>query len=475
MSSLRFEIEKLAHDASNLEPDKGMLSKWQDSVGGIVRQFYQDLGDLPAVIAHDNSEPSLTLEGSPFAESLASVVQEFSRAGVIAAGKGHLGFIPGGGLYVGAVGDYVASVVNTFSADYYSSPVAVKIHDQVLAWLAKLVGYSSGYYGDITSGGSLATVAALRAAREAKQIRRRPLSQAVVYLGEHTHHCVVKALDILGLAEGSGGEGVTIRIVPSLTGAMSADALERMIKEDIQEGLIPWVIVATVGSTNLGRVDPVDRIADIAQDSNIWLHIDGAYGGFFAMTERAGHLFRGIHRSDSIVLDPHKGMFLPYGSGAVLVRHGEYMRYHATGSYLQDRDGQSVRSPMDYSIELSRPFRALRIWLALKVHGENAFRAALEEKLSLAQLAYQELATIPEIELFGVPDLSIVAFRIRSSNDLTKELLRQILEDGRAFLSSTTIENKFYIRIAVLSVRTHLPLIDALLDIIRRVTTQLTG
>jgi glutamate/tyrosine decarboxylase-like PLP-dependent enzyme len=240
-----------------------------------------------------------------------------------------------------------------------------------------------------------------------------------------------------------------------------------MITEDAESGLIPWVVVATAGSTNLGKVDPLREISNLAKAHGLWFHVDGAYGGFFALTKTAKTLFDGISEADSIVLDPHKGMFLPYGSGAVLVRDGELMRYQATGSYLQDRGGHATRSPMDYSIELSRPFRALRIWLALKVHGEKAFIAALEEKLLLAKLVYKELLAIPGVEVFGPPDLSVVAFRMTGENRRSEQLLARILKQGRAFLSSTTINQKFYIRIAVLSVRTHLPLVDELLETIK--------
>jgi glutamate/tyrosine decarboxylase-like PLP-dependent enzyme len=209
----------------------------------------------------------------------------------------------------------------------------------------------------------------------------------------------------------------------------------------------------------------------------MWMHVDAAYGGFFALCPETAELFSGLSEADSVVLDPHKGMFLPYGCGAVLFKNGGLLgrAFAHSGAYLQDRDDETPRprSPMDYSLELTRPFRSLRLWLALRIHGQDVFRSALQEKLALAQYCHDCLATVPYIEVFARPNLSIFAFRhvppkgSRSPNDATRLLWTRLNRHKEFFLSSTTVDGSFIIRVAILSFRTHLETIDALVDAIR--------
>jgi len=223
-------------------------------------------------------------------------------------------------------------------------------------------------------------------------------------------------------------------------------------------------------------------VVRIAREEDLWVHVDGAYGGFFQLTDRGRRLFGGIEEAQSITLDPHKGMFLPYGTGSLLVREGKRLRdaHHVGAEYLQDlAPEEEIPNFADYSPELSRDFRGLRVWLPLMLHGVSAFRAALDEKLDLTQELYRSLADTPGFEVPWEPDLSVVAFRYRPSKGdpeaFNRHLLERINQSGRVFLSSTMIGGRFIIRACILSHRTHRDRIEEAAQIIRGAARELDG
>jgi aromatic-L-amino-acid/L-tryptophan decarboxylase len=224
-----------------------------------------------------------------------------------------------------------------------------------------------------------------------------------------------------------------------------------------------------------GSVDDIDSLLDVAHEQGAWLHVDAAYGGFFQLTERGRRRFAGIEGADSIVLDPHKGMFLPYGTGAVLVRDGQKLRaaHEVHGPYLQDLAPEGdIPNFADYSAELSRDARGLRVWMPILLHGLGAFRDALDEKLDLARYLFDELRALPELEVPWEPELSIVGFRCAgrsadAADAATIDLLQRINGSGRVFLSSTVVDGRTTIRACILSVHTHRDRIDELVEIVR--------
>ncbi|MGH2730632.1 MAG: pyridoxal phosphate-dependent decarboxylase family protein, partial [Actinomycetota bacterium] len=221
-----------------------------------------------------------------------------------------------------------------------------------------------------------------------------------------------------------------------------------------------------------GAVDPIGDLASLAHDESMWLHVDAAYGGFFQLTERGRKLFVGIENADSITLDPHKGLFLPYGTGSLLVREGSRLRdAHSLGAeYLQDlAPEEQIPNFADYSPELSRDFRGLRVWLPIQLHGLGAFRAALDEKLDLARILYHGLKDAPRLEVPWEPELTVVAFRAES-DDKSKQLLKRINESQRVFLSSTMIDGRFTLRACIVVHRTHRDRIEEAIEIIRAAT-----
>ncbi len=404
------------------------------------------------------------------------VAREIDGPGLLPASGGHLGYIAGGGIYPGALGDYLAAVTNRYVGVYYPGPGAVHLENMLLRWLCGLVGYPPEALGTLTSGGSIATLIAVVAARDAKGITAKEIERSVIYVTDQTHHCVGKAIAIAGLAE------APLRRVPmDARYRMDVSALETMIAEDREEGRRPFLLVASAGTTDTGALDPLGELADIATREELWYHVDAAYGGCFLLLDEMRPRFSGIERADSVVIDPHKGLFIAYGSGAVLLREPAHLHksHGLRGVYLQDvTDAPDEPSPADLSPELTRHFRGLRLWLPLQVHGLARYRAALEEKLLLARLFHERVQELG-FTVGPEPDLSVALFRWADppdgsdANAFNKRLLHAILDDGRVFLSTTTIDGVYWIRVAVLCFRSHRDRIEAVLEVLERETRAL--
>jgi aromatic-L-amino-acid decarboxylase len=385
------------------------------------------------------------------------------------AGPGWLAYVPGGGLVTAAFADLVARVTNRFVTVWEAAPVMAEIEATAIRWLCGLFDYDETARGIFTTGGSLANFSAIVSARHS--LLGEAFLDGVLYVTSETHGSIAKAAALAGFPRAA------LRLVPTTPLLrMDLGALLALIDEDRRAGRRPCAIIASAGTTNTGAVDPIAELAQIAGAERIWLHVDGAYGGFFQITDRGRKLFAGIEQAESITLDPHKGMFLPYGTGALLVRNGRELRaaHEVHGPYLQDLAPEAdIPNFSDYSAELSRDARGLRVWLPIVLHGLGAFRDALNEKLDLARYIYEALSSMPSLEVPWEPELSIVAFRVnageeQASDAATAHLLQRINATGRFVLSSTVVDGRFTIRIAVLSFRTHRDRIDELIDTIRR-------
>ncbi|HET8527029.1 MAG TPA: pyridoxal-dependent decarboxylase [Actinomycetota bacterium] len=387
-------------------------------------------------------------------------------------GPGYLPFIPGGGLFTAALGDFLATGINRFVNLWGQGPVGAQIEYNVVRWLCDLFGYGPESRGILTTGGSMANLSALVAARKAKL--PEDFVSGTLYVSEQVHASNAKAASIAGFPLEN------VRSVP-VTRAMKMDmdALRVMVPADRAAGRIPFFVIGSAGTTNTGAIDPLPEIADFAEEQDLWMHVDGAYGGFFQLTERGRTAFAGIERADSITLDPHKGLFLPYGTGSLVVRDGAPLREaHFVGQhYLQDFPPEDeIPNFTEYSIELSRDFRGLRVWFPLVLHGVKAFREALDEKLDLARYLYEELSEIPQLEMFGEPELTVVPFRLHEGGDeADKRLLDLINASKRVALSSTILHGRFTIRACILSHRTHRDRIEECVSIVRRVVGDVAG
>ena len=474
-------IKTLEQKASPLEPNAAERAAFLAQVTQYAESFLDDLPQSPAYIAA--ADEGIGLYDSPIAEepldtasALALLGHNVDRPGVNPASPRFFGYVPGGGLYFAALGDYLAAVTNRYAGLFFASPGAVRLEQQLLNWLIREVGYPDKAAGNLTSGGSIANLAGIVTAREAHNLKAKDFERSVVYLTRQTHHSVDKALRIAGLKE------CVKRYVPLDTHyRLRADALADMIVSDKQAGLNPWLIIASAGTTDVGAVDPLPALADLAGAHQLWLHIDGAYGAIFALCDMGKKILVSLEKSDSLVIDPHKGLFLPYGTGAILVREGGQLHaahYYSDAPYLQDaKAAQAEVSAADLSPELTKHFRGLRLWLALKLVGAAPFRAALEEKLLLARYFHQKLQTLPGFEVGPQPDLSIVTYRYLprrgDPNEFNQKLVQVLQADGRVFVSSTMLDGKFILRLAVLSFRSHLEQVDLALEVLRGKATEL--
>lgn len=467
-------LDELEAAVRPLELDHDERVARTEAVQKYIENWLTTLPEKPAYMQDEGSRQAgtLTIEEQPVGmdQALAILAEQVDNSGQNLGHSRFFGYIPSGGLYTGALGDFLAAAVNRYAGVDYAAPGAARLESALLRWLAKEVGYPSAAQGDLASGGSIATLSAVVAARQRHDIRARDVENTVVYLTQLTHHCTTKALQVAGLAE------CRQRLVPLDSNyRMDAKALDEAIAADRAAGLQPWLIIGSAGTTDLGTVDPLPALADIASRHGLWFHVDAAYGGSFVLCEDGRGRLAGIERSDSVVINPHKGMFLPAGLGIVLVRDGAalFEAFHARGSYMQDMEGMGVEqahSACDFSPELTRPFRGLRLWLSLKLIGVGAFRAALEEKLLLAEYFYERIRKLDGFVAGPPPDLSIVAFRYRpkqgDQNDFNRRLFEAIRDDGRIFLSTTTLDGKFTLRLAILSYHTHRQDIDVALEVI---------
>ena len=471
-------IEQLRQMALPLEPDAEQRIHWREQVIRYTDAFLESLPELPAFQATEDE--GVGILDSPISETpipvelaLDLLKNHVDRpGGNEGTTPGYLAFIPSGGLYASALADYIAAVTNRFVGIPSCSPGAVRIEPLLLRWMAEFIGYPATAAGDFTSGGSLANLTAIVTARDAHQLKAVDYPKAVVYLSDQTHHSVVKGLRIAGMKE------CIVRYVPlDQNYRMQAEALEAVIRSDQQAGFLPWLVVATAGTTDTGAVDPLASIADIACQNQLWMHVDGAYGAMFALCEMGKAILHGIERSDSLIMDPHKGLFMALGTGAVLVRNKNNLlnAYQHHANYLEGAETASTSgevSQADLSPELTRPFRGLRLWLALKLTGVAPFRAALEEKLLLARHFYEGLQSLDGFVTGPPPDLSVVTFRYGpargDANQFNQKLIQAIQNDGRIFLSSTRINGEDILRLTVLGFRTHLETIELALEILQQ-------
>jgi len=408
---------------------------------------------------------------TPFRRLLARVMDDVVPVGLDPASPGYLAFIPGGGLPHAALADLLTGVVNRYTGIWKPAPALVQLEVSVLRWLCLWVGFDGPEAGGLlTSGGSIANLCGVVAARQ--RARTHDLRELVCYTTAQTHNSVVKSVRTAGL------RAEQVRVVPHTHRfEMDVDALERCIADDVAAGRRPFLIVANAGCTPVGAVDPLAELARVRDAHGLWLHVDGAYGGAFVLTERGRRVLAGIEQADSVTLDPHKGMFLPYGTGAILVRDRAWLRdaFTVPATYLPEPDAHPEHwNFADMGPELSRPARGLRLWLPLKMHGAGAFRSQLDEKLDLAADACARIADLPHVRIVAGPALSLFAFVVEppggDADRTTRAVLSAVGRRRRVLITGARVRERgvekdtFVGRVCVLSFRTHAAHIDALVS-----------
>lgn len=457
-------------------------------VNALAKMSYPDT-DLEAASKEIASliEESLPEEPVSYDNLLSTLFDDCLSAGINTAHPGYLGHIGGGGIYHAAVADFISAAVNRQMAVWQCCPGFVRLEMNVIRWFCDIAGLPAATsFGELTTGGSTATLSAIVAARTAKLPEE--FTKGCIYTSAQAHHCVGKAAVIAGFPSRR------VRHVPVDDQlCMRMDELRRFIAEDRAEGLLPFIVVPTAGTTNTGAIDDLETCAEICATEGLWMHTDAAYGFFYAMTELGKPALKGMGRSDSITLDPHKGLGLPYGTGCLLVRdHAQLMHSHQggeRGAYMPKTDSSSsegIPALVDFtaaSPELSRNFRGLRIWLPMKLYGAGAFRANVEENMTNVRWVAEKLRALDGIEIVTEPQLSIITFSVTSTgrqlaevNADNKKLLQAVNGAGHVFISPTELDGRFVLRVAVSSFRSHRSALEALVkDVALGISSRFAG
>jgi aromatic-L-amino-acid/L-tryptophan decarboxylase len=378
----------------------------------------------------------------------------------------YFAFIGSSGLEIATIGDLLAQTYDINLA--VDARAATVVEHQAVRWVAEFVGYPAAG-GAFTSGGTISNLTAIAAAREraVPGSRHRGLagSRTAVYCSAEVHYSVTRAVELLGI----GSEN--LRAIP-LDGArrMRPDRLAAAIDADVADGIRPVAVVATAGTTLTGAIDPIDRIADICEQRGIWLHVDGAYG--LPAAACRPEAFRGLDRADSCSVDVHKWLYVPKACGVAMCRHeGAFASAFAHEEGYLPHQRHELHAA-DITLEYSRPFRALKAWLAFRAHGARQFRDAIDQNLREAALLHRTAADAPDFEVMGEPpQLSVVPFRHVppgvDPNAHNAALAEAILQDGRVYLASALIDGDVWLRPCFVNFRTTEDDVLAILDVAR--------
>ena len=361
--TFRSRLIELESAARLLEPDADNRQRARSMIIDYSEDF---LSRIDSLKAYENAkgkgegllESPITEEAIDIGWALELVRENVDTPGLNPASGGHLAYIPGGGIYYAALGDYLADVFNRYAGVFYASPGAVRMENMLIRWMCDIVGFPAEAGGNLTTSGSLANLIAVVAGRDAKNLRSADIPRSVIYLSIQTHHSVDKAIKVAGL-----GECVIRYIGLDDKFKMIPGELAEKVAADKADGLNPVMVIASAGTTDVGAIDPLPEIGAIAKENGLWYHIDAAYGGFFILTDEGKKKLRGIELADSVVIDPHKGLFLPYGLGVVLVRDVEHLKrsFGFNANYMQDAFASPDEvSPAEISPELTKHFRGLR-------------------------------------------------------------------------------------------------------------------
>jgi len=366
-------------------------------------------------------------------------------------------YVPGPGNFVGAMADALAAGFNVFAGAWFVASGPAQVELVTVDWLRALCGLPDSAGGAFVSGGSMANLTALAVARHARL--GESFADAVVYCSDQTHSSVERGLRTLGFSPDQ------LRKLPSDDRfRLSLDRLRDAIAADRTAGLRPFCVVANAGTTNTGAVDPLQELAEFVRSEDLWLHVDGAYGAAAAITPEGRSLLRGIESADSLSLDPHKWFFQPFECGCVLLREAARLKetFRLVPEYLKDSDLTTEEVNFrDHGVQLTRSFRALKLWMSLKTFGVGAYRRAIQRGVSLAELAESLLRASSRWNVVTRAQLGIVTFRYVAGeapadegDRLNREIAGELAEGGYALLSTTVLDGRTVLRLCTINPRT---------------------
>jgi aromatic-L-amino-acid decarboxylase len=464
---------------AGLEPSPEAMRELVREAGERVVSY---LAGLPARPASDFDEAAevarslmeaMPLQGKPYPELLDFLFDRVIPKGCNTNSPGMFSYINGGTSIHAAVADLISAATNPYISYWGAAPALVQLEHTVIRWFSELLGLGAEAGGVLLSGGSIANLSALVTARKA--LLDGDPRGGTVYASDQVHHSVKKALMIAGFPDDA------LRIIPSDEHChLRLGLVVEQIRADRAAGRRPFCLIGNAGTTNTGAVDDLPALAQLARREGLWFHVDAAYGGCFALTERGKTALAGIELADTVVLDPHKTLFTPFGTGCLLARDVDALRraHELHSDYIDgviETDEQAVAANFaDLSPELSRGMRGLRVWLPIQLLGANSFQRALDEKLDLAIFAAEQLRAMPGFEIVAFPVLSILAFRaIRPGlseaelDRLNRELIERVNQRGRVHLSATTLNGRFTLRLCILSLRSHMEAVQICLAELR--------
>lgn len=485
---------------SSLEISEEAMRELSSQVSEIVNNYFSQVSSFPVFPETSAGNTigriggALPIEAEPLEQLLEDcrAILEGSRH------NGHprfFGYVASPSTPPGAFADLIASTLNVNVTSWRSGPAATEVERTVVRWLGSMIGYGDEASGLLTSGGSMANLTALMIAHRAKSgpdVASTGLwnigTPMTVYASDQIHMSIPKAADILGL----GREQVRL-VKCDDDFRMNVTALRQRLSKDLESGLQPFCVVGSAGTVNTGAVDPLNEIADVADEFSLWFHIDGAYGALAALDDPKRPLFRGLDRADSISLDPHKWLYVPIDSGCLLFRDEAQARAafssdEADYIKVHEQNADESFAFWNYGPELSRRFRALKIWMTLRYYGVRRIAEAISEDNALAAYLGQCVEQAEDFELLARPELSICCFRylpkdLQSNsgalgkdktaaidselNELNTQIMQMVQRGGRAYLSSATIGGRFALRACITNFRTTRADIDETLEIIR--------
>ncbi|HET9702974.1 MAG TPA: aminotransferase class V-fold PLP-dependent enzyme [Vicinamibacterales bacterium] len=449
-----------------------------------VLRYFSEQADLPVYPTIGASELTARLSGPLPADpqAPAHVLADFDEVARYGRHNGHprmFGYVQSSGGFAGVIGDLLASAINQNVTSWRSAPAATTIELQVVEWLKTMVGFDAGGAGILLSGGSFANFAGLATALRAStdiDLNQRGVAalpgRPRIYASAMTHMSMPKAASMLGL-----GKDAIVPIPVDDQFRMRPDALGEQIAADRAAGFHPVCAVATAGDVNTGAIDPLDAIADVCEASGLWMHVDGSYGALAARSPHVSGAMDALRRADSLSLDPHKWLYAPLDVGCLLVRNVASLRraFSEGAGYIDvvaDRE-MSDFAYWDHSPELSRRFRALKIWFLLKIHGSRAIQAAIDDNIAVARHLARLLDDSGDFERVAPVPLSIVCFRSRQGDDaFNRALMVELQRDGESYLSNAVINGRFALRACIVNFRTRPADVERLLDSMRRVASR---
>lgn len=485
---------------SSLDISDQELAELSSEVNKLVVDYFAQVAELP-LFPQTSAGKTIEQVGAGLPLEAESIEKLLADCRSILAGSRHnghprfFGYVASPSTPVGAYADLIASTLNANVTSWRSGPAATEIELTVVRWLGSLIGYSDNAHGLLTSGGSMANTTALLIAQRSKatgDVSRSGLwnhgAPMTVYASNQVHMSIPKAADMLGF----GREQVRI-VECDDRFRLDVRSLRERLQQDQRNGLKPFCVVASAGTVNTGAVDPLEDIANVAHEFGLWFHVDGAYGAPGSLDARKRSLFAGLKRADSVSLDPHKWLYVPLDAGCLLFRDEAAARAAFTAGeadYIKvhEEDAGEAFAFWDYGMELSRRFRALKIWLTLRYYGVHRITAAISEDISLAQYLSERVEQADDFELLAPVELSICCFRyvpkdLREElktalaaernrielelDELNTRIMLTIQRGGQAYVSNATIHGKFALRACVTNFRTTPADIDKTLELIR--------